>query len=152
MIELLEHRSEVLARRIHEVFQLSYQVEADLVGSSDFPPLQRSMSHIQSSKSQFLGEWIGDDLVSVVEFSCTEDTLSIDSLVVHPEYFRRGLGSRIFETLLNREHWQHADVETAAANGPALDLYGKFGFIEAERWLTDDGIEKVRLLKTLILG
>jgi ribosomal protein S18 acetylase RimI-like enzyme len=145
MIELLDHQSEAVVRQIYDVFQLSYEIEAGLVGSPDFPPLRRRASHIQSSKSQFLGELIGTDLVSVVEFSKDGDELSIDSLVVHPQYFRRGLASQLLRALLKRELWQSANVETAAANSPALDLYRKFGFSESKRWLTADGIEKVRL-------
>ena len=147
VIELLDHHSQGVARQIYDVFQLSYEIEAGLVGSSDFPPLRRKALHIQSSKSQFLGERIGADLASVVEFSQSGDELSIDSLVVHPQYFRRGLASQLMRSLLNREDWQRAKVETAAANSPALDLYRKFGFSESKRWLTADGIEKVGLLR-----
>jgi ribosomal protein S18 acetylase RimI-like enzyme len=147
MIELLDHHSDELSRQIYDVFQASYQIEANLVGSSDFPPLRRKASHIQSSKTQFLGEWIGAELASVVEFSLSGDDLSIDSLVVHPQYFRRGLASQLMQAVLKRERWQRANVETAAANSPALDLYRKFGFTESTRWLTADGIEKVGLVR-----
>jgi len=145
MIELLDHHSEGVANQIYDVFQLSYRIEAGLVGSSDFPPLRREASHIRSSDSQFLGDWIGVDLASVVEFSQSGDNLSIDSLVVHPQFFRRGLASQLLQSLLARERWESAKVETAAANSPALDLYEKFGFTESSRWLTADGIEKVGL-------
>jgi ribosomal protein S18 acetylase RimI-like enzyme len=148
MIELLDHHSKSVADEIHNVFQLSYAVEAGLVGALDFPPLRRSAAHIRSSNSQFLGERIGVDLVSVIEFSHSGEDLNIDSLVVHPQYFRRGLASRLLESLLAKDQWKNADVETAAANKPALVLYEKSGFCEAERWQTDDGIEKVRLLRS----
>jgi len=146
MIELLDHYSESVAIQIYDVFQLSYEVEASLVGVKDFPPLRRNASHIQSSSSQFLGQRIGVDLAAVVEFTQTGEELSIDSLVVHPQYFRRGLASQLLQSLLAKVHWQNANVETAAANNPALVLYKKFGFSESKRWKTADGIEKVRLM------
>jgi ribosomal protein S18 acetylase RimI-like enzyme len=146
MIELLDHHAENVASQIHTVFQRSYEVEASLVGVEDFPPLRRSASLIRASKSEFLGEWIEADLASVAEFSQNGDDLSIDSLVVHPRYFRRGLASGLLRSLLTRQDWQSAAVETAAANGPALALYEKFGFTESRRWHTSDGIEKVALL------
>ena len=146
MIESLNHRLESVANEIYLVFQASYRIEAGLVGSDDFPPLRRSASHIRSSNSQFLGERIGVDLASVIEFSRSEEDLSIDSLVVHPQYFRRGLASRILQALLAKDGWKNADVETAAANKPALVLYEKMGFTESKRWQTDDGIEKVQLM------
>ena len=148
MIELLEHRSESVAKQIYDVFQHSYKVEADLVGVEDFPPLRRKASHIQSSDSQFLGLRIGVDLAAVIEFTQTGEILSIDSLVVHPQYFRRGLASHLLRSLLADVSWQFADVETAAVNRPAVVLYEKFGFSESKRWQTVDGIEKVQLTCT----
>ncbi len=147
MIELLDHSSESVANQIYDVFQLSYKVEASLVGVEDFPPLRRSASDIQSSSSQFLGQWTGVNLVAVVEYAHGGEDLSIDSLVVHPQYFRRGLASQLLQSLLAKVQWQIAYVETAAANNPALVLYQKFEFSESKRWKTADGIDKVQLMR-----
>jgi ribosomal protein S18 acetylase RimI-like enzyme len=143
--ELLDHLSKSVAIQIHEVFQRSYKVEASLLGIDDFPPLRRNASLIQSSDSQFLGQRIGGDLAAVLEFTESGKDLSIDSLVVHPQYFRRGLASQLLQSILARDSWRYAYVDTAAANNPALQLYRKFGFSESKRWTTADGIEKVRL-------
>ena len=145
MIELLDHHSERVAIQIYHVFQRSYKVEAEVVGVNDFPPLRRTASLIRSSSSQFLGLWVGDDLAAVIEFTEGEDELSIDSLVVCPQYFRRGLASQLLRSLLVRFPHQIACVETAAANSPAIKLYQKFGFSESRRWKTADGIDKVGL-------
>jgi len=147
MIALLDHHSESVANAIYDVFQLSYKVEAGLVDVEDFPPLRRSAAHIQSSNSQFLGYQTGGDIAAVIEFSQDGSALSIDSLVVHPKYFRRGLASQLMRSLLAGVDWQIADVETAAANAPALTLYQKLGFSESKRWNTADGIKKVQLMK-----
>lgn len=136
-----------MADQIYDVFQLSYKVEADLVGAENFPPLERTSAHIQSSRSKFLGVRIGSDLAAVVEFTQSGEDLNIDSLVVHPNYFRRGLASQLLRSLLSEADWQYADVETAAANNPAITLYQKHGFCVAEQWMTGDGIEKVRLMR-----
>lgn len=145
MIELLDHRSKDMAMKIHSVFQRSYKVEAQLIGATEFPPLQRSVAHIQAAGSKFLGQWGKSGLNAVIEYSLAAGHLGIDSLVVHPRYFRRGLGSEILRSLLDRVDWQTADVETAAMNHPAIALYEKFGFAESKRWATKEGIEKVQL-------
>lgn len=147
MIELLDHISESVANQIYDVFQLSYKVEASLVGVEDFPPLRRSASDIQSSSSQFLGHQVGVYLAAVVEYSHDGEDLSIDSVVVHPQYFRRGLASQLLQSLLSKVQWQTAYVETATANNPAFLLYQKFGFSESKRWKTADGIDKVQLMR-----
>jgi ribosomal protein S18 acetylase RimI-like enzyme len=151
MIALLDHHSESVANAIYDVFQLSYSVEASLVGVDNFPPLQRDAAHIQSSTTQFLGYQMGNDVAAVVEYSQDGSTLCIDSLVVQPKYFRRGLASQLMRSLLSRVDWQVVDVETAAANGPAITLYQKLGFAESEFWRTADGIDKVRLMKQRVM-
>jgi ribosomal protein S18 acetylase RimI-like enzyme len=145
VIELLDHCSEDVAIQIHDVFRRSYRVEAELVGKTAFPPLQRSASHIQAAGGRFLGHRIGSDLAAVIEYSLSESRLSIDSLVVDPRYFRRGLASKILRSLLDRVDWRTANVETAVANQPAIALYEKFGFSESKRWTTKEGIDKVEL-------
>jgi ribosomal protein S18 acetylase RimI-like enzyme len=145
MTELLDHFSENVANQIYDVYQLSYKVEASLVGVEDFPPLRRSASDIQTSSSQFLGQRIGADLAAVVEYTRDGEALSIDSLVVHPEYFRRGLASELLQLLFAKVQWRTACVETATANNPAIVLYQKFGFSESKRWKTADGIDKIEL-------
>jgi ribosomal protein S18 acetylase RimI-like enzyme len=147
MIELLEHSSQNVANQIYHVFQLSYKVEASLVGVEDFPPLRRSASDIQSSNSQFLGQRIRGHLAAVVEYSRGGMDVSIDSLVIHPKFFRRGLASQLLQSLLAKDQWQNACVETAAVNFPALALYRKFGFSESKRWTTAEGIDKVQLMR-----
>lgn len=145
MIESLEHCSEEVATEIHAVFQLSYKEEAQLIGVADFPPLLRTVAHIQAATSQFLGLRIESELAAVVEYTHDATHLSIDSLVVHPSYFRRGLASQLVQSLLGRLAWNTADVETAVANIPAISLYQKFGFSESRRWQTAEGIDKIQL-------
>ena len=135
----------IVASEIYDVFQLSYKVEAGLVGVEDFPPLRRTASDIQSSSSQFLGLRVGIDLAAVVEYSHVGENLSVDSLVVHPQYFRRGLANQLLQSLLATVQWKTACVETAAANNPAIALYQKNGFSESKLWQTADGIEKIQL-------
>ena len=147
MIELLDHSARNIANQIYRVFQQSYQVEAGLVGVEDeeFPPLRRSAPHIQTSNSQFLGARIGSGLAAVIELTHEGEHLSINSLVVHPQYFRRGLAGQLLQLALDKFDWRSADVETAAANEPAISLYRKFGFAITRYWKTDAGIQKVLL-------
>jgi len=144
MIERLNHRSERVAEDIHRVFQAGYKVEAEQIGVADFPPLKRSPQHIRATAGDFLGCWSGAELTAVMEYVLADSHLSIDSLVVYPDYFRRGLASSLLKFRLAQTDWQTADVETAANNGPAIALYEKLGFSFAAHWTTKAGIDKVR--------
>ena len=104
------------------------------------------MEEIRSAAGKFLGLRVDSALAAVIEYRLKDTQLSIDSLVVHPSFFRRGLASHLLRSLFDDNEWRIADVETAAANLPAIALYEKHGFSESGRWITAEGIEKVQLL------
>lgn len=141
----LNHRSREVAEDIHRVFQAAYRIEAELIGVTDFPPLEREPEQIRTAPTCFLGCWSGTELAAVMEYECNGMHLSIDSLVVHPHYFRQGLASNLLRSRLAQADWQTANVETAAKNDPAIALYERFGFSVSARWATKAGIDKVRL-------
>ncbi len=111
----------------------------------NFPPLKRSISNIQESKTQFWGYFKATEMAAVVEFELDNNLLDIHSFVVLPKYFRQGIASKLIKHLLNSLKWDSAVVETAKANNPAIFLYKKHGFTEDEVWTTNDGIEKIKL-------
>ena len=146
-LEFLDHRTQRVAEQIFGVFQRSYQVEADLIGITRFPPLRRNVTSIQESDTIFLGHKRDDRLLSTLEYAQHGATLNIASLVVLPEHFRCGLASELLRRLFGEARWSAVSVDTAAVNLPALSLYRKFGFSEVRRWRTVDGIEKLRLTR-----
>ncbi|HKJ18719.1 MAG TPA: GNAT family N-acetyltransferase [Xanthomonadales bacterium] len=148
MIESLDQKSTEIATQIHNVFQRSYRLEAELIGVTDFPPLKRTRQHIQDSPTCFVGAWVGSDLAAVIEYTVVATVVSIDSLVVDPDYFRRGLGSQLVQHVIQNENWDMVEVETARANAPAISLYEQSGFHESRSWKTAEGILKVQLVMT----
>lgn len=148
MIRALCNHSPEVADEIHRIFQLSYAQEAAILGIEYLPPLRRTRLEIQSAGSSFLGSWQRSKLAAVLEYKFEDQELCIDSLVVEPKFFRRGLASRLLETALNTLEWRIAKVETAAANGPAISLYSRFGFEIIREWCTPEGVNKIDLVKT----
>ena len=67
MIKKLAHSEISNAEKIHALFQVSYRIEAGLLGGSDFPPLRRTTSNFQNSNTQFFGLWKDDVLSAAVE-------------------------------------------------------------------------------------
>lgn len=146
-IRTLDPCDDVEGRRMHEIFQRAYKVEAQIIGIKHFPPLQRTMDDRASSQSDFIGAWIEQQLAGVAELRCGRDELHIDALVVDPIFFRRGVASQLLTHILSQNRWSTAMVETATANQPALSLYDQHGFVTGHRWTTDTGIKKVRLFR-----
>lgn len=146
MIRELEHSQESIATQIHSIFQDAYNVEAKLIGASEFPPLSRKIRDILSAKTRFFGFFEGQDLAAIVEIEINEKRLDIHSLTVAPNFFRKGIAGKLLSHTLTSFEIDIATVETALANQPAINLYKKHGFVETRIWTPSHGIRKIAML------
>lgn len=147
MIKKLQNHDLKISSQIQSVFQLSYAVEAILLGVSDFPPLKRPLKSYLESNSEFYGYFENNELAGVIETEQIDNCTSINSLVVKPKFFRSGIGKKLVEFILNRFGSELFVVETGLKNEPAAELYKKLGFKEVKQWNTDFGIRKVMFQK-----
>lgn len=145
MIIKLDNSNNEIANQIFNVFQSSYKVEAQLIGTLNFPPLSRSAKDIECSNTQFYGFIENACLAAVIEIAMRDNQLEIDSLTVAPNYFRKGIADKLLNYVLGTFEFTKANVETAVVNEPAIRLYKKHGFIEFKRWTPSHGIEKLSL-------
>lgn len=152
MIQKLEHQRPPIAEKIREVFQASYAVEAKLLGATDFPPLKRSLSQFTECQNDFYGYFRDGVLAGVVEVVPGVASTHIQSLVVHPDFFRQGFGSALVGCVLSTYPSPEFTVETGLDNGPATSLYHRFGFREIHQYDTDHGVRKVRFKKMIDSG
>ncbi len=148
MIQKLNNSQPAIAKEIRNVFQASYAVEAEILKAEDFPPLKRPLEKYIDIDTEFYGYLLNDEIVAVAELRFHLDFIHIQSLVVHPDHFRKGIASQMMNFILD----SFADcprfmVETGVDNKPASDLYKKFGFHEVHQWDTDHGVRKIRFEK-----
>jgi len=148
MIRKLEHSTEDVANQIYTIFQNSYKVEAQLIGTLNFPPLSRSAKDIENSKAEFYGFSENNCLAAVIEIVIKEKQLEINSLTVDPKFFRKGIADKLINHVLESFDFTNAVVETAVVNTPAINLYKKHGFVEFKRWTPSHGIEKLAMSKS----
>ncbi len=145
MITKLDNSNEAVANDIFTIFQNSYKVEAQLIGTLDFPPLFRSINNIENSTTQFYGFSENECLAAVIEIAMEGRQLHINSLTVDPSYFRKGIAKKLINYVLENMNYTEGIVETAVVNIPAINLYKKHGFVEFKRWIPSHGIEKLAL-------
>ena len=145
MIEILDQNEDNIASKMHFVFQASYAIEAELLEAKDFPPLRRTVADFKNSETSFFGYWIEKELTAVIEIEPSLTSFHIRSLVVHPRYFRKGIGSKLIAFIIKLFIGNSITVETGLANAPAIALYKKFGFVEAGQYDTDHGVRKIKL-------
>lgn len=147
MIKKLDHQNIATARKIREVFQVSYAVEAELLKADDFPPLKRPLEGFTGSSNDFFGFYLETQLAGVVEVDQRNESVHIQSLVVQPKFFRRGIGRALVAFVFSNYEAPLFTVETGAANKPASELYLTTGFTKIKEFNTDHGIRKVRFEK-----
>lgn len=148
MIQKIDHTIQNEAEQIREVFQVSYAVEAKLLNATDFPPLKRPLKNFMETETEFFGYFKGTNLAAVTEIKADIQITHIQSLVVDPDFFRRGIASRLLEFTFHTFNSPLFIVETGAENGPAIALYESHGFHITKKWMTEIGIEKVALEKS----
>lgn len=148
MIHLLDNKNQATALKIQNLFRASYQVEAELLEVVDFPPLKRPLQAYIDTKTDFYGYWKDDACWAIVEVERLENMTDIHSLVVHPDYFRQGLGRQLMNFILKTYDSDAYIVETGWKNEPAKKLYQSLGFKEVKKWTTQDNIEKVKFIKS----
>ena len=149
MIQKIDHKNTAVAHQLYALFQASYAVEARLLGAVDFPPLQRKADNLMASQNVFYGYYMGGTLAAATEIDQGAESTHIQSLVVHPKFFRKGIGAALVTFILETYSTKVFTVETGADNGPATQLYHKLGFQELFEYDTDHGVRKVRFEKIM---
>jgi ribosomal protein S18 acetylase RimI-like enzyme len=127
-VAALDLADDATAAALVTLQRASYRVEADLIGVHDLPPLRETPRQLQASGETFLGALAGEDIVGAVSYKRHGDTVAIHRLVVHPDVFRRGIGTALLEALDATEAPARTVVAAAAVNLPARRLYERAGF------------------------
>jgi ribosomal protein S18 acetylase RimI-like enzyme len=133
MIEQLDVTNDTLARALFRVQKASYQIEADLIGFSEIPPLQESLADLQQSQERFYGCWLGECLAGAISYEVLNNTLDICRMMVHPDFFRKGVAAALLNYVdhiasVHEPNIAKITVSTGADNLPAIRLYEKYGF------------------------
>jgi ribosomal protein S18 acetylase RimI-like enzyme len=149
MIIKINNKENKIAKAIRAIFQVSYAVEAEILKAVDFPPLKRTVSQFVNSNSEFYSYCLTRKIAGVIEIDNHENRTHIQSLVVDPKYFRKGIAIKLIQFILDNYKSKLFTVETGIDNEPAIKLYTSFDFKEQEQWDTNHGIRKVRFEKKI---
>ncbi|WP_201373206.1 GNAT family N-acetyltransferase [Ktedonobacter robiniae] len=117
------------AKELLEMQRAAYLVEAELIGSFAIPALQEDLETLQNSDEIFYGYWIDHRLAGAISYKKEGGLLDIYRLMVHPRYFRRGIGKALVSFVEGVEEGiERIIVSTGARNLPAKKLYEGLGF------------------------
>ncbi|MEW9701340.1 GNAT family N-acetyltransferase [Paenibacillus sp. SI8] len=126
----------------------SYRVEAERIGFDDIPPLKEGIASIREADEIFYGYYTADDdgstmLVGAISYSCEGSVVTICRMMVHPDYFRRGIARALLKHVLTVQQRSGASrfiVSTGTANLPAVRLYEDFGFVQRRVFTVPPGV------------
>ncbi|MCT4779280.1 MULTISPECIES: GNAT family N-acetyltransferase [Exiguobacterium] len=116
---------------LYHLQQQAYQVEADLIGASHFPPLQQTEAQLRQEQPSGYVCVCEGSLVGIL----TLEQETITRLIVSPDHFRQGIAKQLVQHVLTRQTVRF--VSTAAANHPAIALYQQFGFRQTNQQTRD---------------
>ena len=128
MIIKIDNKRNAIAKEIRNIFQSSYAIEAEMLKAIDFPPLKRTISQFLNSNSEFYAYYLNQNIAGLIEIKNNQDLTHIQSLVVYPKYFRKGIGRKLVQFVLGTYKSIIFTVETGVDNYPAIKLYISLGF------------------------
>jgi ribosomal protein S18 acetylase RimI-like enzyme len=135
-----------IGKQIRSLFQVSYKIEAALLKADDFPPLKRPLKDFLNCENEFYGYENNQEIVAIVELKYSGSNCHVQSLVVHPNYFRKGFGKNLMHFVLQKMEVNTFTIETGFDNFPARQLYKSLGFKENGDYDTVFGIKKIKFI------
>jgi len=151
VIQKLDLTDGETAEELWSLQHAAYRVEASLIGVSDLPPLRESVADLQACGELFWGCRTEDGEIAAavsVERGDEPGIMTICRVMVHPDYFRRGLASLLLSAVMEahgpKTGWE---VTAEARNQPAVSLYGKLGFKPEGTFSPAPGITMLRMRK-----
>ncbi|PAE18561.1 GNAT family N-acetyltransferase [Bacillus sp. 7504-2] len=133
---------EEYGKEVLELQKRSYQVEAELIGSNEIPPLKETLAQLKQCGEAFIGYFIDEELVGVLSFKIVKDVIDLHRVMVHPAYFRKGIAKQMVEYI--EKKWESRPmmiVSTGAKNLPAIKFYSRLGFEKSgESVFSDIGV------------
>ncbi|UHA74740.1 GNAT family N-acetyltransferase [Paenibacillus sp. 481] len=129
MIKRLNLKDINTLKQLWALQQAAYRVEADKLGFDKIPPLMETEHQLASVQETFHGWWQDNQLVGAVSYvEVKAGVIDIYRLMVHPDYFRRKIGSTLLDFVLELPDIDTHYIATGVRNEPALELYKRKGF------------------------
>lgn len=148
MIKQFDISDKNMAQAVFSLQKKAYQVEADLIGSDEIPPLEESLEDLMSCGERFIGYFTEGELLGAVSYKLTGKLLDIHRVMVNPGHFRKGIARRLL-LYLEELHGRNREmiVSTEVGNKPACELYGALNFVKVGEELVGNGIALARFRK-----
>ena len=129
---------------------LAYQSEAELFGNRDIPPLKQTIDEINE---EFIHGTIlkmtdeKNTIIGSVRAKVSDGTVYIGKLMVHPDYRRKGYGTKLLSEIEKCFPDKRYELFTSTRSIDNIRLYQKQGYVIFARKAVNDELEFVYMEK-----
>lgn len=131
---------------------LAYQSEAELFGSRDIPPLKQTLDEVAEEFADGIILKMTDDkgrIIGSVRATERDGTVHIGKLMVHPDFRRQGLGTRLLSAAEDCFPSRRGELFTSTRSISNIRLYERCGYRIFDRRKVNDELEFVYMEKML---
>lgn len=150
MIEKLNLQDTEIAKCVLELQLVSYEIEADIIGFHEIPPLKDTIDSLKECGEIFYGYYINNVLAGIISYKIIETVLDIHRVAIHPLFFRKGIAGKLINFIEGLEiNIRKVIVCTGKDNLPAVTLYLKNGYKNIKDFEISKGIYMTEFEKVL---
>lgn len=130
---------------------LAYRSEAERYNDFTIPPITQTLPELleESKDSLILKAVKGEKILGSVRARINESICKIGRLIVHPDFQRQGLGTRLLQEIEDSlPQAEEFELFTGSNSSDNLKLYEKSGYTEYLRSELNESITFIHLRKT----
>lgn len=138
------------ANIILEIQKAAFLGQAQIYNNYQLPPLTQNLESIKSefNRKTFLKVLFNGEVVASVRFNEIEHCVTIDRIVVKPEYQNKGIGTMLLKEIESRvPNAVTIQLFTGSKSTRNKHLYDKLGYKVVNKQITDQGIELLHMEK-----
>jgi ribosomal protein S18 acetylase RimI-like enzyme len=138
------------ANKILEIQKTAFLDQARIYNNYQLPPLTQSLESIENEfdGKTFLKAVLKGQIIASVRYEVVNGYVSIDRIVVEPEYQNRGIGTRLLREIESRVPNAIAfQLFTGNKSDRNIYLYEKIGYKVIKNQTTDQGIKLLYMEK-----
>ena len=150
MFQELDLSNNTIAEAVYRIQKAAYQIEAELLGTDEIPPLQESFEGLQEVDELFIGFYQEQQLIGVLSYKIEEQVIDVYRLFIDPSALRQGIGRKLLNYVCQQhENCQKMIVSTGEKNQPAVHFYEAYGFEKESATLISENLTIFNFKKDL---
>lgn len=137
------------ASQILEVQKAAFRYEAEIYGRDDLPPVRQKLESMieDFDKHNFFKASYNHEIIGSVRALVKDNTCYIGRLVVLPKYHKRGIGTKLMDSLEQKYDGCRFELFTGKKSPDNIRFYSKRGYRIYDEFSEADNIVLVKMEK-----